>query len=544
MNKALSKSLRFYFVIATSIVLIYSCKKEITYALLNEKPIAKNIEWAVEYYDKNLKQENFVEGLVGTSGKISSANNQKHNNLKTLHWQKAKADKNSLYDFVETDLTYTYKVTPTFKVDANPNATPIADKEVINASFDRLIIFKGKDGTINQRIISYVPDNDYAKKHKGNITSNRINKLDSDFFGYLHIKSWNGNPLYILRIENGKAINRYENIINLSNKVLIPSSNSKGKVSVVDSGGGSGGNCLYLVSWDWEQVCYYGTSDIFPIYCDEPTVTNVNYVATSCVGSSIDCTDMANFFDFRCLPQGAGGIESEMPTVQEKNAKFVREIDATKLMQCMKKVLDSLKKNTDDIPDIIRKFSGQDPNYNWTMEDGALAADKFGETSHFDVSTKSVKTIFDGDKFIGATDLYVAGTILHEAIHAYLTTYFGTDRVGAYTNYKDMINAFFTLKDTNSAHHWQIAETFLPKISAALEKYGNMRGYTFESASIKSQFYSDLAWAGLEGTSAFTSLTITQQNRIKDVVFGELEGKDHIGNSKAAKGALSTCLPR
>ncbi|RZL48189.1 MAG: hypothetical protein EOP00_09890 [Pedobacter sp.] len=71
-----------------------------------------------------------------------------------------------------------------------------------------------------------------------------------------------------------------------------------------------------------------------------------------------------------------------------------------------------------------------------------------------------------------------------------------------------------------------------------------MKGYTFESAAIKSQFYSDLAWAGLLGTDAFTSLTIPQQNRIKDVVFGELEGKDHTGNSRACKGALSTCLPR
>lgn len=92
------------------------------------------------------------------------------------------------YDFVEIPITSTHKISHTFGITNNPNTKPVANQKIIDASFDRLIIYKDKKGKIDQRIISFIPDEAYLTKHKNNISHNSINKLDDDFVGYLHYK--------------------------------------------------------------------------------------------------------------------------------------------------------------------------------------------------------------------------------------------------------------------------------------------------------------------------------------------------------------------
>jgi hypothetical protein len=45
-------------------------------------------------------------------------------------------------------------------------------------------MYKNKNtGTIDQAIVTYIPDSGYLQKHHNDISGNHINKLDADFNG-------------------------------------------------------------------------------------------------------------------------------------------------------------------------------------------------------------------------------------------------------------------------------------------------------------------------------------------------------------------------
>ncbi|RZL32078.1 MAG: hypothetical protein EOO96_14870, partial [Pedobacter sp.] len=164
----LSAKLRVCFVLTYCLIVVYSCKKEIVGQLDNKKQSSEKVNWAIDYYEKNLKEK--TDNIVFlSSGKIANVSDKMSINIRTPHWRTAEAGENSFYEFIETDITSSRKTTPTFKVVVDPNQVPQADLEVIGASFDRLLIFKDKNGFVNQRVITYVPDIQYYKKNKGGI---------------------------------------------------------------------------------------------------------------------------------------------------------------------------------------------------------------------------------------------------------------------------------------------------------------------------------------------------------------------------------------
>ncbi len=226
------------------------------------------------------KQNSFLVKLSVNKG--TSAITELKNNKKTPIWVKSTAGKTPLYTFVETPLKYEHKVSPTLMITKNPSQTPIVDQEIMDASFDRLIIYKDVNEKINQRIISFIPDKGYLKKHKGNIEHNKIDRLDKDFFGYLHYKDWDGKALFILRIENGKPVKKYDMHNSIAGKIPNTTSAQKAtgdKLMVLPP---DDENC-YFLEWDWYQNCYYQTEDsVTPIYCDPVVVYNVHFIQIDC----------------------------------------------------------------------------------------------------------------------------------------------------------------------------------------------------------------------------------------------------------------------
>lgn len=55
------------------------------------------------------------------------------------------------------------------------------------------------------------------------------------------------------------------------------------------------------------------------------------------------------------------------------------------------------------------------------------------------------------------------------------------------------------------------------------------------------QFYEDMAWAGLQGTSAFSNLPSSVQTRILNTIATELTGSDINGNTRTQKGQNAGC---
>lgn len=303
------------------ILLIYSCKKDITGLFIGKGELLSNIDWAKVYYSQTLeKQNSFSIKLMNVKG-TSNATELK-GNKKTPIWTKATTGINDLYSFVEIPLKYEHKISPTISISNNPNSKPVANQEIIDASFDRLIIFKDKDDKIGERIISFVPDIDYLRRHKGDISHNKIDQLDKDFFGYLHYKDWEGKALFVLRIESGKAIKKYTGFIkNIAfSQNLTSQKTLSNTVSVLPDNP----DCTYLITWDWYQDCYYPSPEsTTPTYCDPVVVYNVDYILLFCDETGggggpaepeiVDCNNPAYFYTAEC--------EENQPDTPCKHAK-------------------------------------------------------------------------------------------------------------------------------------------------------------------------------------------------------------------------------
>jgi len=214
------------------------------------------------------------------------------------------------------------------------------------------------------------------------------------------------------------------------------------------------------------------------------------------------------------------------------------KIDNNKLKPCMQKVLDNIKKlSAGKIADIIQKFAGVDPKYNWEVKDGTLPTNENANTSQqYNSTLGTVTTTFDASKFTNATDLSIARTIMHESIHAFLVVYFKTDPQSASKSYSQLLEDYYQLQDANATHHIEMTRSFINDIAASLQEYGISQGY-----SLDTQFYQDMSWGGLTSTPAFQALSQTDQDRINKVILTEQTGKDSQGNTQTQKGKDAGC---
>lgn len=195
---------------------------------------------------------------------------------------------------------------------------------------------------------------------------------------------------------------------------------------------------------------------------------------------------------------------------------------------------------------IIKKFAGENPGYNWKLLDERLPQNINGQTStQYDRLTGTVRTRFDSQQFVHASDLSIARTILHESIHAYLIAELNIDPIRAQTiTYPELWQELLDAKDPNGIHHVEITNHFLNDIAKALREFGITRGY-----DLTSEFYQDMAWGGLthDQNGDFQSLFLksvpnhVNQRRIVNTISVEQSGFNLQGALVNQKGELGGC---
>ncbi|WP_343306726.1 hypothetical protein AAHN97_06400 [Chitinophaga niabensis] len=80
------------------------------------------------------------------------------------------------------------------------------EKHAPTGGIQRLLLYKNKtDGNIKEIFINYVPDEGYLKSKGYDISGNRLNAIDDDYYGFIVYTRVDHSPLFMLRIENGKA---------------------------------------------------------------------------------------------------------------------------------------------------------------------------------------------------------------------------------------------------------------------------------------------------------------------------------------------------
>ena len=251
------------------ILFSYSCQKdqigEKNDLSLNNPDVKLTLNDAKKYY-KSLKEEqgNILE-IKELAKMFPSDVNHKFVNFKKAYTSETQ----SVY-FVEAPLMYNRKISTLIRdPDKTSNGISTDEVAVIQNTFDRLVIYKNKStGEIAQRIVRYIPDLDYVKKHNFQISQNQINKLDSDFKGYLQYFDWSGNPELLLKIENGKIIKKRSYVSSASTTSSLKNLSSKKTAS---SAGGMTTQTTYCqgyVDITIITICYYTDPEGYYQNCD------------------------------------------------------------------------------------------------------------------------------------------------------------------------------------------------------------------------------------------------------------------------------------
>lgn len=235
----MKNKLRFtlFFLIPISIsLLFYACSKDSTieYFEVGEE----QLENPKAPMDSILAQIYYKTMLKPTQNIHSTASKSDKSNKKLLKFKDIYQSETYEFSFVEIPIYYNQRPSSFFRKE---NYSQEDSQKILDGSFDRLIIYKDKEsGKIDQRIIRFIPNIEYLRKHNYDISHNHLNKLDRDFNGYLKYMSWDGTDLFLLKIVNGRSIQKY------NYKTIKETSNAK-----------TSQTCETICNWEYVQNCWY-----------------------------------------------------------------------------------------------------------------------------------------------------------------------------------------------------------------------------------------------------------------------------------------------
>lgn len=150
-----------------------------------------NVNAAETYYYTTLIKKpggNLSVTSPNTGSIISNSAKSGSPNQKYLIFSKAYSSQNDLETFTEVPIKYNQR--SSMYISKNSGAGALSNFPVLNASFDRLIIYKyKKTGLITECIVTFIPDSAYLANHHNDISHNHIDKLDADYNGYLYYKN-------------------------------------------------------------------------------------------------------------------------------------------------------------------------------------------------------------------------------------------------------------------------------------------------------------------------------------------------------------------
>jgi len=248
-----------------------------------------DISLAKRYYKVLKKEQGSLVGEAQAPASKTGKTNQKY-----VVWAKAYAGETSTSTYVEVPLFYNQRPTTIVSTKENP-VDPSANLQVLNASFDRLVIYKNKrTGRVDQRIVTFTPDKEYVVNHLNEVSNNHITRLAEDFNGFIKYRKWDGTPLFLLKMKNGKI----EKYFSPYSQGVVKGAASRPPGKTVT---GAGKNavapadleCTTYCDYTYEQDCYYTVTD-------EGTTEDCGdwvLVATNCWDECVDTGDNGTYSD-------------------------------------------------------------------------------------------------------------------------------------------------------------------------------------------------------------------------------------------------------
>ncbi|UJP66441.1 hypothetical protein [Mongoliitalea daihaiensis] len=213
------------------------------------------------------------------------------------------------------------------------------------------------------------------------------------------------------------------------------------------------------------------------------------------------------------------------------------EIDIKELTNCHQFLINTLIGSTkEEFQKIFEKFKGNSllvpMNFNVKIQysnEGTATA----WTDRVLQNNFAMIYIHEGNN-LGATELSLARTVMHEMLQAYLLfieKFPQTDRSlnGSLNAYIEKYNVPGN-KDYNAAHHNLFVEgAFINDIAEELKNFATALGYT--SLINDAQFFKDMAWGGLHTTDVYKKMSSTEQDRISRRYYAERNGGTYQGTT-------------
>jgi len=204
---------------------------------------------------------------------------------------------------------------------------------------------------------------------------------------------------------------------------------------------------------------------------------------------------------------------------------------------CAADAINQLSSISERLPVLIRDFFSADGNFSMTIKMADLGAGVGGgttpnvATSDFDVKLNSY--------FDDATDLALATTVIHEAFHCQLMSWFREAVVNndqarkeqlaadyGYIFSQEILNMDSSLvaivNGGNATQHQDIVNRYKDMIAEALFQFAQAK-----SINADLNYCKDLAWSGTFDSRAFQALSFNEQQRIIERVNAE---KDPTGD--------------
>jgi hypothetical protein len=249
--------------VAVAILTIVACKKNYN-ATPND---AFTMDVAGKWWNEHVATTSMYKAVNPNSPNVmmfNEAAKKVNPNLATpkiskrVYWNNPKTYEIGGYKVVELPLVY-YK-----NVIANGYISSLtADKagQVAKATVNRMLFMKAANGTVEMRVVSIIPNYEYAAAKGWDISENTMQKLDPNFKGVIQIRKWDETIINTFNMEQGKIAQRTK---------FVPKSQANNPTANGTAG----------------LVCVWETHEVQVTVCDDPPEQSGDYVN----GSTNDVT--------------------------------------------------------------------------------------------------------------------------------------------------------------------------------------------------------------------------------------------------------------
>lgn len=363
-------------------------------------------------------------------------------------------------------------------------------RRIARATLQKALLVKKGGGTVFVRIAMFIPSPAYAKSKNYDISNNTMQSPANDFSGWLVIKRWDESVIEWWEIKNGRKVKKLHLVtsdtkINQRGQmevcypqtVLVEVPICVGDVIVGDDPNTDVDECT-----EWS----YQTHEQTQWVCDE-VGNEEDDPWGDCLGNG--GTPESCFCDLIGDCNGGGGGYEEPPPLPE----VLNNVDDPCLKSSVNNAIALDCKN--EISSFINTVFGNSDQFILDFQDNTLIGSQAtfdaytvtGPLNNNNLTTLKTTITLNNPQLNDASKEYIAATILHESIHAW-------------------IDYLFPSQPANAEQHNLMAASY--RFDMMLNALKQM------FPGLNSQDAIDLTWGGLYNSILFNNLSSAERQRI------------------------------